>query len=323
LLDAPRTERTSWHWLLGDDARSLYVFRVDAHAWSSDIDPDEFHGDTTTTTFVVAETDLRQRIRSRVIALPNPPCFDSEMLVYMVGPCPEPEIWTRDGVIRSSFVLDRWRQFGPLLPGQTPNARETYTRYRRVRDGWQPDTLEEWDALLDATDDGRLAAGADRDRACCGWSNDVDELALVVGTGRTDTLLAEVGRFGNRDTDMSFGVMDARIAPGGAYAAGTVEADGVAGPGPDTDAAHVDSTAIARVADEAKRMPLARVVPLGRSAHAEAREFPGARVIGWTHDSELLLLESGAVVAVDVANGGRRPTGIHVRSAADVFVAPR
>ena len=129
-----------------------------------------------------------------------------------------------------------------------------------------------------------------------------------------------MGRYHNQDYDVSFYTPNAVIAPGGGRVAYTVVASERAGKELRLSSdGHANSLELAAIEKALAELPVVEVQEPARGAVPILR-LPRAELVGWSSPSEIVIVEAGRVVAVDVATRRRRESGIRVRSAADVFL---
>jgi hypothetical protein len=78
---------------------------------------------------------------------------------------------------------------------------------------------------------------------------------------------------------------------------------------------HADSLELRRLRHALAEMPVTEVYEPGAS-RIPVRRILHAELVGWSNDREVLLLDRGRIVAVDVLTGGRRESPILASSAA-------
>jgi hypothetical protein len=316
---APSTPR---QWLLGDDGKSLYVLQSEAaRAGASTADS------ISSSVFVVRATSFAQRPRATIHSSPRRPCERPLQLIAETEPCPDPDIWAPGGVVRGYFILTRWQQEPQIEPEPEtlPTASFHRTLYRRAEKKWRAFDFETWSdmPLLDASAHGSSWVQATEDGGCCGWSNDSSDQMVLGSLDTTLTLFDEWSTFHNQDYDVSFFAAKARVAPGGDRVAYTVHATGAPGAEIRVSAeGHADTMELASIQRSLAELPLVEVrgtrpqTPLlFRLSHAE--------LIGWASDSEVLVVERGRIVGVNVMTKERRESRILVRSAEDASVVFR
>lgn len=307
-------------WFLGDDGNTLYVVE------SVTRDDGAADSDSSRTPLRMLETDLLQQPRREVFARTVGRCFETMRLVAFTRPCPDPEVWAPGGVIRGCAVFTQWEQLREGDESRAPMAAGERSRYLRGARGWRPAALgRTWhgESLLDISPDGSHWVTSQSDVGCCGWLNASSEQAMFVGTDSTAIVFDEWPAFGNEGYDVSFFTADARIGPDADRVALCVHAtQGPAAPiGPSANA-RTDSLQVRRLREELTTMPMVVIVQV-RPRRAETLRIPNAELIGWLNRSEVLVVEDGRIVAVDVSTGKRRRSGITVRTAADAIMVWR
>lgn len=308
-------------WLLGDDGRSLYVLQA-----ASRQEP-EAGVDRTTTPLLLRVTDLSQRPHGQVFANQNKPCQSSSQLEVWLEPCPDPRLWAPGGVVKDFLVLSHWEQetHGDASSEEPPSASCRRTLYRRDPQGWRAIEIRTWgdEPLLDVGDHGSPWIQAVADEGCCGWENDSSNRTMFGSTDTSLVLFDEWSRFHNQNYDVSFFTASARIAPGSARVAYAIHATaGAAAELRVSAEGHPDTLELASIRRSLADLPLVEAYEmrpkpqfLQRLAHAE--------LVDWTSGSEVLVVEQGQLVSIDVLTGRRRESGIAVRSAGDAFLVRR
>lgn len=317
-------------WLLGDDGRSLFCLASEVAPrrmilMGSESAPNP---DTTSTFLSLLETDLAQQPRALVFSKRRPSCMRGIHLLGAGATCPEPEVWARNGAVKEGCFLTEWIQQQPWDPrGEvTPLSAMRRTCFRRDSSGWHGSEISGWlaERLLDASANGRAWVTTGEDDGCCGWSNVSSEPTAFSTPAGAVMLRDEWTSFQNREYDVSLSTSEARISPAGDRVALGSRASSFAGlPGPRlSSGGHADSLELEAFRSMLRQMPLVDVVDV-KSPGAPVLRVPRAELVGWTNESELLVLEEHHLVAIDVTSGRRRPTGIELRSIRDAFVVWR
>jgi hypothetical protein len=307
-------------WFLGDDDNSLFVVEGMTR------EADAATLDTLETPLRMRETDLSQRPRVDVFERTVRPCRQPMRLVADTEPCPDPEVWAPGGVIRGCAVLTHWEQTRQSHDEDLPEAAGHRTRYLRTTQGWRATELDQtWgdEPLLEISADGSRWVKAQTDDGCCGWSNDSSDQTFFGDADTTGIVFDEWSAFGNKDYDVSFFTADARIAPNGRRVALSVHA--TEAPGADIRLSadgRADSHELDSIRASLANLPMVEIVQPGPRP-AEILHLPHSELIGWASDSEVLVVENGHIVAVDVLTQERRRSGILVRTPADAQVVWR
>ena len=307
-------------WLLGDDGNSLFVMEGTSREQT------EPGPDTSATPLRMRETDLSQRPRGEVFATTTRPCRKPMLLVAETEPCPDPSIRAPGGVVRGCAVFTHWEQVGDIPEGSLPEASCRRTRYLRGVEGWKASELTSaWseEPLLDIDSDGSAWVQAQSDGGCCGWSNDSSDQTTFGDADTTEVVFDEWSTFENKNYDVSFFTADARIAPAARRVAFTVRA--TSSPSEEIPLSadrKADSLELKSIRASLADMPLVEVVEV-RPQSAGTLRLPHAELVGWASDSEVVVIEKGHVVAVNVLTKQRRRSDIAVRTAADAFVVWR
>jgi hypothetical protein len=263
--------------------------------------------------FELWQADLSGGARQTLLTEPLPACSCGTGVCSET--CLESQVWAPDGIIDSFFFLTRW------VPGQIGPTFESTRLYRERDARWQgvrlPAPVE---AFLDASADGGVWIEAVPDTGCCGWSNESDDQTVLVREGHRVVLFDEFRRFGNQDYDVSFFTMKARLSPDGRQVALGIQADVVPGSDPRLAAdGHENAEALKAIRQALQDLPEVDVSAV-ETPDAPNRRIPHAELVGWLNDSEILVLEKGVLVAVDVATGDRRESGIGARRLEDVRI---
>jgi hypothetical protein len=302
-------------WLLGDDGKSLFVLEGAAKS------PEEAIADTAPTPLIVRETDLSQRPRRVVFSRWTRPCEITDE-PGTDDPCPAPIIWAPGGVVKNHFLLVHWEP-DSSEPGQEglPLGSSHRVRYQRSRGEWQAVELDQWvDAPpLDANADGSLSIEAPGDESNYGV-NEVSNQVIWRSTDTSRVVFDEWSSLHNEGYAVNFLIADAHIAPNGHRVAYTVRASASA---TDSIAAsedgHPDPSQLPMIRSAVEDAPWVEVIERHPGSVRPVR-LPHAEMVGWASDSEIVVIERGRVVAIDVATLRRRRSDIRVRTVGDAFV---
>jgi hypothetical protein len=118
--------------------------------------------------------------------------------------------------VRKYFVLTHWEDASTSYFDETrPDASCHRTLYRRETAAWSHVDLEAFgdEPLLDAGADGSEWIQNVEDDGCCGWSNESSDQTVLAGVD--SVLFDEWSTLHNRDYDVSFFAVNARISPEG------------------------------------------------------------------------------------------------------------
>ena len=266
-----------------------------------------------TTGFRAWQTDLAGGQRLQIAALSFLPCQCETGACSET--CPEAEVWVPDGGVGGFFILTRW------TPGQLGATYHDSFLYRKSEGAWSarklPQALER---VLDASDGGATIVHALPDSGCCGWDNESNDTTLLSRDGRNTVLFDERERYSNPDYDMSFFTLNARLSPGASFAALAIISS--AQPGSEirlSSDGKADAKELARIRAAVDELPAVEVIRL-EDPPKRSVLIPHTELAGWLSDQEVLLVETGALVALNVSTGTRRKSQIQVSSAANVFL---
>ena len=308
-------------WLLGDDGGTLFVLEATSRQQL------EFRADTLTTTLRVRATDLFQRAREQIFAGQSPPCQESEEQSDFRVPCPDPAIWAPGGVVRDYFVLSRCEENAQLA-----QYRDDFTTvichhelWVRSTLGWRASEVGTWGdlPLLDVGANGSSWAQADKDGGCCGAENVSSNQMTFANSDTSVILFDEWSRFHNQNSEVSFFTATARIAPGSNRVAFTVHATASAAATlPPASGGHPDTLELPAIHRALAELPLVEIDEM-QPGPVLLLQLTHAELVGWASDSEVVVVEKGRLVLVDVVTKRRRESGIAVRSAADATVVWR
>ena len=305
-------------WLLGDDGKSLFVLQSEAR------EKETSGRDTTASRLVVRQTDLSQRTLREVFSVVSGPCT---RYVEPVGgvPCPEPSMWAPGGTVRGYFLLTHCEPEPGNEPSDEEPPRGSCHRARLWGGprGWQESELEFGDEALplDATPDGSAWIEVSGESGY--GDNEVSDQAIMVSPDTSIVLFDEWTSLRNQGYEVSIFPVDARIAPGSARVAYTLHATASA-----TDSIlvspdeHPDPSRFAAIRSSLSDLPMVEVVDV-RPRPTRVLRLAHAELVGWASDSEVIVVEKGRLVGIDVLTKQQRESGIVVRSPADAFVVWR
>lgn len=302
---------TTREWLLGADG-SLFVvehrYRTRRARGPSQ--------DTVETRVRIDRTSLDGRPLGSVLDFAFDPCACATGVCSET--CPAAQTWAPGGVVDGWFFLTHWVEgqlessYGPSFLCRTDGRGWSLRKVRAVGE-----------AFLDAVDRGSLWVESVGDGGCCGWDNVGSDRTVVASPETSTVLFDEWSRYGNPDYDVSFFVGSARIAPDHRRVALEFRAGARAGDSLRlSDQGRADSPELASIQRSLAELPVVEVHTLGSRADPALR-LTHAELVGWSGRRELLVVERGRLVGVDVRTGRRRQSGIAVRTAADAFLVRR
>lgn len=267
---------------------------------------------TVTTRFHVERRSLAGGPHDRLLEQSFEPCSCATGACSET--CSEAEAWAPGGVVDDFLFVKHW------VPGQLGAAYGPSFLLRRAARGWQPTPIARTvEQFLAAADGGSTWIEVECDAGCCGWSNESSDRTTWVAAGRIRVLFDEWSRYHNRDYDVSFFTSHARIAPDRRHVALTIRATEPAGAERPSSEGHPDSLGLAAIRRALADLPMVEVHGTGSDSTVR-RRVTHAEAIGWSSALELVILERGRLVALDVRTGRRREPDIRVRNAADAIV---
>jgi hypothetical protein len=228
--------------------------------------------------------------------------------------CPEARFWVPEGGVEDYFFLTR------VIQGQTETKYLSSTLYKQSEPAWMgaewPQPLQR---ALDLADGGGIVISAILDTGCCGWENQSNDQTILSNHGRLVTVFDERLQFKNPDYDVSFYTENAKLAPGNAHVAMTIEASAKSSApiqlSEQGQANPAESQSIRRALGD---MPAVQVVSADdgkRTAY-----LPHSYFVGWISEKEMLLVENHVLVAYNIATAARRRSTIKVADPSFVFV---
>jgi hypothetical protein len=265
------------------------------------------------TRFHVERLDLAGRPSGRLLEHSFEPCSCATGACDET--CPQGDLWAPGGVAADYFFVTHW------VPGQLNSEFQSSFLCRRGPGGWRSTPLPHAvERFLDAADSGSTWIEVQGDGGCCGWANEGSDRTTWVRRAGSQVLFDEWARFHNQDYDVSFSTRNALIAPGGRRVAYTVVASEKAGAELRLSSdGHPNSLELAAIEKTLAGLPMVEVQEPALGADPTLR-LPGAELVGWSSPAEVVIVENGRVVAVDVTTRRRRESQVRVRSAADVYL---
>src|SRR5215470_3311462 len=170
-----------------------------------------------TTTFRAWRSDFTGKAKEELATFDFPECRCSTGACSET--CPETRFWVPEGGAEDYFLLTR------VIQGQTETKYLSSTFYKQSDAAWAgTDWPQPLQRVLDMTDGGGIVISAILDTGCCGWENQSNDQTVLSNHGRLVTLFDERLQFKNPDYDVSFYTENAKLAPGNAHVAMTIEA---------------------------------------------------------------------------------------------------
>lgn len=266
-----------------------------------------------TTTFRAWRSDLSGKAKEELATFDFPECRCSTGACSET--CPEARFWVPEGGVEDYFFLTR------VIQGQTETKYLSSTLYKQSDAAWTgTDWPQPLERVLDMTDGGTNLISAILDAGCCGWENQSNDQTVLSNHGRLVTLFDERLQFKNPDYDVSFYTENAKLAPGNAHVAMTIEASAKSSApiqlSEQGQANPAESQTIRRALAD---MPAVQVVsaadPGKRSVY-----LPHAYFVAWISEKEMLLVENHLLVAYNIVTAARRRSTIKVADPSFVFV---
>jgi hypothetical protein len=268
---------------------------------------------STTITFQAWQTDLEGKAREEVVSTKLPDCRCPTGTCE--ENCPSFAAWAPEGGVQNFFLTTQF------VAGQTTITYKESTQYRFQGAKWTanalPDPLQR---VLDANLSGTVIVQAIPDTGCCGWSNQSNDLTLVLAEGKTRTLFDEQATYKNSDYDVSFYTTNALLSPDAARLAMTIVSTAQSNKAiqlsEQGQANPEESQSIRKALLE---LPAVEVKTV-EDAPRRLAFVPHAVLVGWISDKELLIIVNHLLVAYNVGTGARRKSTIRVDDAAHVFL---
>jgi hypothetical protein len=300
--------RPATTWLLGADGRSLFCKQDDA--WTvahADGGGDSLYALRTR----IVRTDLSGRVVETALDHTFPPCDCATAVCSET--CPVALLDVPGNVIGGSFV------FSHFIEGQTDATMGPSTLYRRGVNGWAASAIHQAfdESVLLPSGDGLLI---ENDGGCCGDVNGSSDRASWRGADSASTLYDEWTEFHNSSYQVTFAVARACLAPGGGRAALTIQStQPVAGPIELSEDGQDDAKTLAAIRRSLAELPVVEVYATGHHP-TPIRRLTHVALAEWISADEILVVDNGRLVAIDVTTGRRRESTIQVRGADDVIV---
>jgi hypothetical protein len=229
--------------------------------------------------------------------------------------CPYGVVWTPDTGIDKFFLMTQF------VAGQTAPVYKASTRYREKGGKWTAEAFSEpLQRVLDASADGEAIVEAIPDTGCCGWSNQSNDLTLVLNGEKKIAVFDEQATYKNPDYDVSFYTSNARLSPDLGYVAITIVSTAQ-----ENKAIQLAQEGQANP-DESQRIRKALVelpaVEVKRMLESPERVafVPHAALVGWISENEILIVEDHLLVTYNVGTGARRKSSVRVEDAGRVFL---
>ena len=208
-----------------------------------------------------------------------------------------------------------------MIQGQTETKYLTSTLYKQSDATWTgtevPQPLQR---VLDLTDGGAIVISAILDVGCCGWENQSNDQTILTNHGKTVTLFDERAQFKNPDYDVSFFTENAKLSPGQAHVAMTIEASAKSSaPIQLAEQGQANPAESASIRKALADMPAVEVVSAADTTKRSAY-LPHSYFVGWLSDKEILLVENHLLVAYNIAAATRRRSTIKVADPSFVFL---
>jgi hypothetical protein len=310
-LTGPAGSR-SRRWLLATNGPS--VFTVE-HEFRSNSDPNDDLPDSVDTRVRVKESGLDGKPVGTVMDYQFPRCECSTGTCS--ESCPEAAVWAPGHIVDGFFFLTNW------IPGQLGSTYEGTYLYRRDAKGWHATrSRANGQYFLDATDAGDTWTEAMQDGGCCGWTNEGSDQTMLVTRDSSRVLFDEWPRYHNQDYDVSFFTSSARFAPEGRRVAITIGTEAANAEIRLSEDGHPDDLELASIRRSLAELPMVEVYDL-RPQPVLLRRVPRVELVGWTSESDLLLVDRGQLVSIDARTGARKESEIHVTGAGRAFLTSR
>jgi len=268
---------------------------------------------STIITFQVWQTDLEGKAREEVVSTKLPDCRCTTGTCE--ESCPSFAAWAPEGGVQNSFLATQF------VAGQTTVTYKESARYQLEGGKWTanplPDPLQR---VLDASPSGSVIVQAIPDTGCCGWSNQSNDLTLVLADGKTRTVFDEQATYKNADYDVSFSTSNARLSPDTTRLAMTIVSTAQSNkPIQLSEQGQANPEESQRIRKVLLELPAVEVKSL-EDAPRRLAFVPHAMLVGWINDKELLIIENRLLVAYNVGTGARRKSTVKVADALHAFL---
>jgi hypothetical protein len=228
-------------------------------------------------------------------------------------------VWAPDTGVDKFFLMTQF------VTGQTAPVYKASARYREKGGKWSAEALSEpLQRVLDATADGGAIVEAIPDTGCCGWSNQSNDLTLVL-SGETlgekkITVFDEQATYKNPDYDVSFYTSNARLSPELGYVAMTIVSTAQENKAIQlAQEGQANPEESQRIRKALAELPAVEVKRMLESPERVAF-VPHAVLVGWINEKEILIIEDHVLVAYNVGTGARRKSSVRVEDAGRVFL---
>ena len=268
---------------------------------------------STTITFQAWQTDLEGKAREEVVSTKLPDCRCPTGTCE--ESCPSFAPWVPESGVQNSFLATQF------VAGQTTITYKESARYQLEGAKWTanplPDALQR---VLDASPSVSVIVQAIPDTGCCGWSNQSNDLTLVLANGKTRTIFDEQGTYKNADYDVSFYTSNARLSPDAARLAMTVVSTAQSNKAIQlSEQGQANPEESQRIRKVLLELPAVEVKSVEDSPRRLAF-VPHAALVGWINDKELLIIENHLLVAYNVGTGARRKSAVRVEDVGHAFL---
>jgi hypothetical protein len=217
--------------------------------------------------------------------------------------------------VEDFFLVTRW------IPGQIGATYESSSIYRRADQGWLEKKLAKaLENVEDAARSGAIVIHTLPDGGCCGWDNVSNDQTVLEADSRETVIFDEFKRFGNPNYDISFFTSAAKLSPDLQSVSLTIISTALPGAeiGP-SEQGKPNAEELARIRKSIARLPEVEAISIDNPSKTFAA-LPHATLVGWLDNDEILAVESGVLVALDVRKGIRRISPIKVANESFVFL---
>ena len=299
-------------WLLGNDGSSLFVLETFPGG-----------GPPGASQVRIMQTGLDRRTRELVLSYEHLPC---QHTVEPAGTfeSPAPDVWAPNGVVRDFLVVTHWEhQWSDYVPEPDSNithpddlpscsALQTVC-WHHESGGWSNDDIDN-PPLLDAAAQGSVRLQLDETVEMNGYENGCGRVKFTTPASQI-VLSNTCANYPAPNYDAGIMPANAILAPGGRRAAITLRGS------PASDAkislryeAHADSLELRALRRALAEMPVVDIYEPGVASKPRLR-IGHVELVGWTSNREVLVVQRGHIVGIDVETGRRRESTIEVQSA--------
>jgi hypothetical protein len=267
---------------------------------------------STQTTWLAWRTDLAGLGREDLASITLPDC--SCPTGGCEETCPYGDAWIPNAEVGNFFLLTQF------VAGKTQPIYKASSLYETSAGKWTATPLDPpLRRLLDAPNAGAILEAVP-DTACCGWTNESDDQALLHLHSKTITVFDERTAYKNPDYDVSFYTENGKLSPDLASVALTITAT--------TQPNHAIQLAEQGQANPAESQAIRKALLDIPAVEVKSVEYPPRRLaflphatlVGWISDKEILVVEGHLLVVYNVASGTRRKSTIRVDDVARVFL---